>query len=41
MPFEYKYEKNLDVKGSLSCGFDLKKTSFWSRKENDIRRAVN
>jgi hypothetical protein len=28
LPFEYKYKKNLDDKSSLSCGFDLKRTSF-------------
>jgi hypothetical protein len=41
LPFEYNYEKNLDNKDSLSCGFSLKRASFWSYKENDIRRAVN
>jgi hypothetical protein len=28
LPFEYNYKKNLDNKGSLSCGFNLKRTSF-------------
>src|SRR5688572_579470 len=28
LPFEFQYKKNLDVKGSISCGNDLKRTSF-------------
>jgi hypothetical protein len=28
LPFEFKYEKNLDVKGSVSFGNDSKMTSF-------------
>jgi hypothetical protein len=28
LPFEYNYKKNLDDKGSLSCGFNLKRASF-------------
>jgi hypothetical protein len=27
LPFEFKYKKNLDDKGSISCGNDLKRTS--------------
>jgi hypothetical protein len=41
LPFEFNYKKNLDNKDSLSCGFNLRRASFWSCKENDIRRVVN
>src|SRR5690242_18085751 len=41
LPFEFNYKKNLDNKNSLSCGFNLRRASFGSCKEDDIRRAVN
>jgi hypothetical protein len=41
LPFEFNYKKNLDNKDSLSFGFNLRRASFWSCKEDDIRRAVN
>jgi hypothetical protein len=41
LPFEFNYKKNLDNKYSLSCGINLRRASFWSCKEDDIRRAVS